>query len=576
MLRRMYRRTGRLGLLAVVVATACCSKSDVKSGGSGGSSLDPTPPAKPTFSLFALAEVRGQIGPCGCTSDPLGDLSRTAKLILDARAAGPTLVVDAGSLLYSKSPVPAHLDAQEELKADLLAATYTKELAVGALGLGPADLAKGPQKTRLPRHAVNLAADAGIASSPSAILSSPSTTGGAKVGVFGVIAMDAVAGLAVTDPVAAGKAAVADLKQRGAQVIVGLVQAATKKDAAKLVRDIGGIDLAVAGLGINAPEPERIEIEPQKIGDGWLIVPANRGQVLARVDVTLRGTGPLVDAVGPGAATAKISVLERQLAALGADLAKFSADKSADPAFVTQKKTEHAELSAQREQLSVRPLLVPATGSYFTLEQIRINKLLACAPSVQDRVTEFYRAAGEVNAKAAASLKVPPAPKGQSGYVGGAACEDCHSDAVEFWKTTRHAGAWKTLVDRGQELDYDCISCHVTGWDKPGGANLAFNEPLRDVQCETCHGPSSIHLAKGGEEKPPAVLRAPAQDLCATQCHTKEHSDTFQLEAYMRDVVGPGHGEALRKKLGDGPTGAQLRKAALDKAGRTLGAGCTR
>ena len=47
-------------------------------------------------------------------------------------------------------------------------------------------------------------------------------------------------------------------------------------------------------------------------------------------------------------------------------------------------------------------------------------------------------------------------------------------------------------------------------------------------------------------------------------------------EAYLRDIVGPGHGEDLRKKLGDGPTGHELRKAALDKAGRTLGAGCTR
>ena len=156
------------------------------------------------------------------------------------------------------------------------------------------------------------------------------------------------------------------------------------------------------------------------------------------------------------------------------------------------------------------------------------------------------------------------------------ACSDCHSDAVEFWNKTVHAQAWKTLVDRGQQFDYDCIGCHVTGWDKPGGSNLGHNDNLRDVQCETCHGPGSIHVAKGGEEKPFAIARKPADDLCATQCHTHEHSDTFQHDAYMRDIVGPGHGEALRKKLGDGPTGHDLRKAALDKAGHTLGAGCTR
>ncbi len=95
------------------------------------------------------------------------------------------------------------------------------------------------------------------------------------------------------------------------------------------------------------------------------------------------------------------------------------------------------------------------------------------------------------------------------------------------------------------------------------------------MQCETCHGPASIHVAKGGEEKPSALRRAPPEDLCVS-CHTHEHSDTFQHDAYMRDIVGPGHGPELRKKLGDGPTGASLRKAALDKAGKHLGAGCTR
>jgi hypothetical protein len=569
--------TGRVGLLAVLVATACCSKSDVKSagsGGSGGSGVEPGGP-KPSFTVFALAEVRGQIGPCGCTSDPLGDISRTSKLVLDARAAGPTVFVDAGSLLYSKSPVPPHLDAQEELKADLLMKTYSEELAVGALGLGPADLAKGPEKTRVPRQAVN--APPGIATAPPALI----TSGGTQIGVFGVIANDTLAGVVVTDPVAAGKAAVADLRRRGAKVIIGLVQASTKKDAAKLVREIGDVDLAVAGLGINAPEPERVEIEPQKVGTGWLVVPGNRGQVLSRLDVTVRGDGPLVDAVGPGAAKAKLATLDRQLAAIDADLAKFAADKTADPTFVAQKRAERTELSALRDQLKAHPLTIPATGNYFTLEQIRVNKTLACATSVHDRVTAFYRAAGEANVKAAGKLAVPAPAKGHASYVGSAACDDCHSDAVEFWKKTRHTHAWETLVERGQQYDYDCIGCHVTGWDKPGGSNLASladetRASLRDVQCETCHGPGSIHVAKGGEEKPPALQRGPAQDLCATQCHTKEHSDTFQLESYLRDIVGPGHGEALRKKLGDGPTGSQLRKAALDKAGRTLGAGCTR
>ena len=114
----MFRR---VGLLTALTAAACCSKSEVKATGNAPAT-DPVTapvPGKPTLSVFALAEVRGQIGPCGCTTDPLGDISRTAQLIAQARAAGPVLVVDAGSLLYSQAqaPIPALLEAQEEESA---------------------------------------------------------------------------------------------------------------------------------------------------------------------------------------------------------------------------------------------------------------------------------------------------------------------------------------------------------------------------------------------------------------------------------------------------------------------------
>jgi hypothetical protein len=559
----------RVGLLVALVAAASCSKSEVKSTG-GVPSGEPAP-SKPTFTVFAAAEVRGQIGPCGCTTDPLGDISRTAQLIEQARTAGPVLFVDAGSLLYSRAPIPAALEIQENLKADLLAKTYQTALKVDALGIGPADLPAGIDHLRLPRMVSN-APDAGISAVAPRIIE----VGGARAGVFAVLGDGAVAGIKIGDPIAAGKQAVAQLRGQGAQVVIGLVQAANKGDATKLVREIGGIDLAIAGLGALAPEPEQVEIEARAIGTSWLVVPVNRGQVVARIDVTVRGPGPLVDAVGPAAATAKLAGLDQQLAALDADLTAFAADKSADPRFVAQKKQERAQLAADRDRLKQHPLVVPPHGSYFTLEQVRINKALACDPAIQDAVSQFYRATGEANVKAAANLAVAPPPKGAAGYTGTQPCADCHAEAVEFWTKTVHATAWKTLEERGQQFDLDCIGCHVTGWQKPGGSNLGHNDKLRDIQCETCHGPGSIHVAKGGLEKPAALQLAPAADLCASQCHTKEHSDTFQLEPYLRDVLGPGHGEARRKKLGDGPTGAQLRKAALDKAGRTLGAGCTR
>lgn len=484
------------------------------------------------------------------------------------------MVVDAGSLLYSQTPVPPHLAAQEELKADLLADIYQNQMRVAAVGLGPADLGMGPEKLRIPRMAANVAG-----ANPGKI----EVLGDTKVGVFGVIATNAVK-VPMSDPVAASRQQIAQLRAAGAQIVIALIQAESKKDAVRLLRDIhqgpGGarmdIDVAIAGLGQNAPEPDHTELAAERVDQTWLIVPGNRGQVVSRIDVFARGSGPLADAIGPTAGAARIAQLDKELAQRDQEIATLAGDASADRAFVAKKRAERAGLADERARLAANPLVVPRQGSYFTLSQVRISKGLACSTSTQSAVTAFYAAAGEANVKAARGKSAPQPKPGQAKYVGGESCGDCHGEAVEFWSKTVHSHAWKTLVDRGQQYDYDCIGCHITGFDKPGGSTLADNKALRDVQCETCHGPASIHVAKGGEEKPLAVRRSPPEDLCASQCHTHEHSDTFERTAYLRDIVGPGHGEGLRKKLGDGDTGAKLRKAALAKAGKEVGAQCLR
>src|SRR5690606_16917013 len=108
----------RLGImLAVLAAVVACSASSSKR----------QRPAEQSFTMFVTADLRGTIEPCGCTSDPLGDIARTAELIATARAAGqPVLVVDGGSLLYSETVIPEYLAAQEALKADLVHDIYTR------------------------------------------------------------------------------------------------------------------------------------------------------------------------------------------------------------------------------------------------------------------------------------------------------------------------------------------------------------------------------------------------------------------------------------------------------------------
>jgi hypothetical protein len=548
-------RAGALAISAACLALGC---TGAKPGGGGGTSGD-------RFVLFATTEVEGTIEPCGCTSDPMGDIARYAALVEATRREGvPVVVVDGGSLLYTQKTLAPAATAQEQLKASLLVSLFGQPLGAAAIGLGPHDLALGPSAVKPPRQALNLGAEAHVALAPPALVDA----GAVRVGIFGVVSPAAVSGAG--DPAAAATGAVADLRGRGARVIVALAYM-DRMEAVQLARKVSGIDFMVVGRG--APEPDKVRDVSQQVGQTYLVQPANRGQVVSRLDVAVRGAGaPFVDAVGEG----RIGAVKKRLAGLRADIALWEKQADADASFLSEKRREAGELEAELGELTRSPLRVPAQGSWFTLTQVRVRKALACDGKVVAAKVAYDRAAGQANVEAAKKMAPPPPPPpGTPTYVGMDECESCHQKAVAFWKTTVHARAWATLEKVGKQLDHDCTTCHVTGWGEPGGATMAKTEGLRDVQCEVCHGPGSIHVDKLGKDNPRTIVKTPRADRCGA-CHTPEHSDTFKFEAYLRDVTGPGHGEALRRSLGDGATGHVLRSAALEKAGREIGAGCPR
>jgi hypothetical protein len=293
-----------------------------------------------------------------------------------------------------------------------------------------------------------------------------------------------------------------------------------------------------------------------------------------RVDLHFRG-GPLVDAIGPARAAIDVARLDTRIDEIRADLARWDKDPNADADFVTQNRDEVARLAAERDALRAEPLRRPATGSWFTLTRVPIKKRLACDADVLAAKHRYDAEVAELNRKASAGETPPPVEPGKAGYVGMDECAFCHKAQVAFWQRTKHAKAWGTLVDVSKQWNRDCVGCHATGWLEPGGAVFAAIDKLKDVQCETCHGPGSLHVDADGK-RTDTLVRKPAAAFCAGKCHTPEHSDTFQYEAYLRDVVGPGHGDKLRTALGPGTTGAELRGAALAKAGRGIGAGCER
>ena len=256
--------------------------------------------------------------------------------------------------------------------------------------------------------------------------------------------------------------------------------------------------------------------------------------------------------------------IDAAAARLDEELARWSSasNAGADPGFIAAKRRERAALDDEKKSLE-RPWTPPAAGSYFTNRLIPLRRSL---PRDEKTAAEMRHLDGQV---AAINLRnaPPPAPRepGRAYFVGDAKCGACHKEALAFWKKTVHADAWQTLVEVGKQNDYKCTGCHVTGYGQVGGSSLGHTDRLRDVQCEVCHGPGSIHVAEKGLEEPSSVHKEAPASTCIG-CHTEQHSDTFQYEAYLRDILGAGHGAAARAKLGDGPTGHALRSAALARA----------
>jgi hypothetical protein len=65
-------------------------------------------------------------------------------------------------------------------------------------------------------------------------------------------------------------------------------------------------------------------------------------------------------------------------------------------------------------------------------------------------------------------------------------------------------------------------------------------DKLRDVQCENCHGPGSLHVAD--PSKAGTLVASPKADVCVG-CHHPPHVEAFDPKEKMKLILGPGHGQ---------------------------------
>ena len=180
-------------------------------------------------------------------------------------------------------------------------------------------------------------------------------------------------------------------------------------------------------------------------------------------------------------------------------------------------------------------------GSVFALRFVPLEPSLPKNAAVKTLLDDYQRKVGLLNLAWAKKhgRDCPRAQGEQATFTGNEACRSCHAEAFSVWEGSKHSGAYQTLLKLGRQYDLNCIGCHVTGYDRPGGVcRVDKVEERASVGCESCHGPGSIH-SDGGD--PASIVAKPGKDNCV-RCHNPENSPHFDFASFLPQILGPGHG----------------------------------
>ncbi len=169
-------------------------------------------------------------------------------------------------------------------------------------------------------------------------------------------------------------------------------------------------------------------------------------------------------------------------------------------------------------------------------------------------------------------------------FVGNTQCKLCHSKSAtgqqwKKWNEMKHAKAFETLAsEKALEVakklglaappqkSSECLQCHVTSYDVEKKAIHAKLKMEHGVQCESCHGPASLHLADGrlvmfkkAELDLSKNMTRPDAKKCA-ECHN-DKNPTWDPEKYtLKDGKKAGFDFEQAYKIIAHPNPAKAKK----------------
>ena len=341
--------------------------------------------------------------------------------------------------------------------------------------------------------------------------------GGRTVGFIGVVS-EKPKGCELSDPAAAVTQGLAEVQD--ADVVVLLSHGVASKDK-DLVQP--GVDFVVNGHSRQSYD------SPRELGAAWQLGAGSRGKMLGVVELVFLDDGSgWVD--------------DHRTVALQEDREKLQGrldvalQQVADAGTVEEKERLGTRVAYYEGEIARVDVEIEAartagggTSHRFTNQLVDLDAKYdghaatdALVDATKDAITALEAPADQASA----------APDGP--FLGSESCRGCHQAEYAQWKGTGHASAYDTLAAEKRHLDSDCVSCHTTGYGM-GGPDAPTNVGhLKDVGCESCHGPGQEHLADPAKGK---IMNPPAKAVC-TGCHDGDQDGgRFVYEDYVPKVT---------------------------------------
>ena len=513
--------------------------------------VKPTPLGGPdeATGLFFLAGLKGYLEPCGCTADVLlGGIERIVGYVRHAKKLyGKSLVLDGGDTFFEKKDMADHEVPQAKAQSSVIAKGH-RRMGTDVTVPGERDLALGVDvylekldEAKLDAVAANLEFSDHEDPQAYTVLDGEES----KFAVVGAVSPSLYEGL---DGVKASKPIkqLAKLEKKlTSHSSTVLLWHGKMKGAVEILEKLGFVDFVIIG------EKPRQTDQVRSIGTGYTFEAYDQGRYVGHLKLFMRDPGGHYVNAGAASKT-EVEKLKEQRRHVGENLERLKNEGKKDVPIYKRLSDRYEKLGKEIKELEEQSVSVPKSRNAFIYEPVPMKPGYPIDKSVQEARLDFNSKLSKLNAQV--EREVVPVSEGQAEYVGTNQCATCHGEAHEFWKKTRHASAVETLEERGKAFDQNCIGCHVVGYEKPGGSVLGkltykskvngreIKKNLKDVGCESCHGPGSKHISnpvsKAG--KPQHIGVDVGKAACA-DCHVKQHSPKFDFETYVRKITGPGH-----------------------------------